>query len=357
MLELIAIAVALLGTGLAALQDWKTSFIDEKITYSMIQAGFLLTIMQVLNASIELLVVSTIILVTVNYFFFKWHSNFTPQPRHVALLVVFLLTIPYILKLTEAFGSSANYGLLALSFNGAGIIFGIGWLLYKTGKLGGGDVLLYTGIQLLLPVKPHALDFLLLPQILSPAKLFQWQFLSDIGLPFFLGIFLLSTMLALLGSTIGYAWRLRKLKLKPDLLAAGLGVVAVAGFAYVMAVMGASPAATAFYGVFLLPSALLLAFRKQIMDEIIVQKIGISQIEDEDILVVEKLPAKIVAKYKLGPVLTKAEVEKLKLVAKNEKITKFPIARVLPRLGPYVFLAVLAGVLGLDLFTIVLAIS
>ena len=59
MLELIAIAVALLGTGLAALQDWKTSFIDEKITYSMIQAGFLLTIMQVLNASIELLVVST----------------------------------------------------------------------------------------------------------------------------------------------------------------------------------------------------------------------------------------------------------------------------------------------------------
>lgn len=307
MLELLAIAVALVGTGLAAWQDWKTSFIDEKITFSMIGAGTLLALAQ---------------------------AN------------VFSGAITYF-----------DWGLLQLAFGGGAIIFAVGWLLYKTGKLGGGDVLLYTGIQMLLPVKPHALDGLLLPYLLPAERLFQWQLLFDTGLPFFLSVFLLSTMLALLGSSINYAWRLRKLKLKPDFLAAGFGMVAVIGFAYAMGVMGAGPKATAFYAVFLLPSAMLLAFRKQLMDEVIVQKVTITQIEDEDILVLEKMPQAIVAKYKLGPVLTKSEVEKLRLIAKREKITKFPVAKVLPRLGPYVFLAVLLGVLGLDLFTIVLAIS
>jgi Flp pilus assembly protein protease CpaA len=357
MLELVAIAVALIGTAKAAWQDFKTSFIDEKITYSMIGAGFSLTLMNTLNAPIELALAFTAIILAAGYFFLKQYPNITPQSKHGGFFVIFLLIVPHLLKQTQAFGPNVDYGLLILSFNGAAVIFGLGWLLYKTGKLGGGDVLLYTGLQLLLPVKPHALDGIILPYVLTPDKLFQWQLLSDIGLPFFLSIFLLSTMLALLGSSIVYAWRLRKLKLKPELLSAGLGLVAVIGFAYVMNVMGASLKATAFYAIFLLPSALLLAFRKQLMDEVIVQKVTIAQVEDEDILVLDKMPQAIVKKYSLGPVLTKSEVEKLKLIVKKEKITKFPVAKVLPRLGPYVFLAVLLGVLGLDLFTIILAIA
>ncbi|MFH1780085.1 MAG: hypothetical protein ABH803_02990, partial [Candidatus Micrarchaeota archaeon] len=65
------------------------------------------------------------------------------------------------------------------------------------------------------------------------------------------------------------------------------------------------------------------------------------QIQDEDILAIDKLPRKLVEKYGLEKVLTKKQFEKLKEISKKEGIHEFPIHTNLPRFGPYV----LAGLL------------
>ncbi|MFA5246939.1 MAG: A24 family peptidase, partial [Candidatus Micrarchaeia archaeon] len=92
--EIIRIAVALLGTGAAAYQDAKTSFIDDKLTISMIALGTLLNILV-----------------------FDW-----------------------------------DFAIYSIGITA--IIFAIGYVLHRTGQLGGGDVLLFCGIQALLPYYP-----------------------------------------------------------------------------------------------------------------------------------------------------------------------------------------------------------
>ncbi|MFH0923089.1 MAG: prepilin peptidase, partial [Candidatus Micrarchaeota archaeon] len=101
--ELLRVAIALGATGLAAWQDHKTSFIDDKITLGMIAAGILLNVL------------------TFDMDFIIW------------------------------------VGGIALA------IAAIGYFAYKTGQFGGGDVLLFLGLHLLLPVYPLALASPFLP--------------------------------------------------------------------------------------------------------------------------------------------------------------------------------------------------
>lgn len=94
-MELISTAIAVIGTGIAAYMDYKTGYISNKLTHSMILIG--------------------------------------------AILVPFITTeILY------------TYGLAAA-------VFGIGFALYSFGQIGGGDVKLFTAIALLLPKFPKEL--------------------------------------------------------------------------------------------------------------------------------------------------------------------------------------------------------
>ncbi|MFH0922526.1 MAG: hypothetical protein V1811_00530, partial [Candidatus Micrarchaeota archaeon] len=74
-------------------------------------------------------------------------------------------------------------------------------------------------------------------------------------------------------------------------------------------------------------AAFLLVFKREIMDSVVVQRIKISQIEDEDILAIDKMPLRLVRKYSLEKVLTKTEVEKLKKSRKPRKCVCFRFAR------------------------------
>jgi Flp pilus assembly protein protease CpaA len=276
--EFLRVAAAVLGTGLAAVQDGLTSFIDDRITLSMITAGAILTF-----ASFDL-----------NY---SWQVILP-----AALIGVF------------------------------------GYLLYRTGQLGGGDVLLFVALQLLLPEAPS----------------FSKIHLSFISIPFFFSIITASFFFAMIGTALLFAWKLRKLKPKPNWQNLLFGIAFAAVFAYLTSfIMPLPPLQAIFYALIFAPGLFLLSFREQIMHDIIIQKISIKEIEDEDILATEEIP-ELVKKHSLERVLTKSQVEKLKEIEKKEKVHKFPVYKNLPRLGPYIILGLLASLYFGDFFAFVL---
>jgi len=268
--ELLRVAIALGATGLAAWQDHKTSFIDDKITLGMIAAGILLNVL------------------TFDLNFLFW------------------------------------VGALALA------IALIGFLAYRTGQFGGGDVLLLLGLHLLLPVYPLSLASPFLPPLF---KFFQY--------PFILSVFLASSYFAVLGSAwLLYArslWTQKHLREKLVLTS----FLSLAGFSALLFYLAFNLLQTLFFLLLGASAVFLVVFKREIMDCVVVQRIKLSQIEDEDILAVDKMPEKLVKKYGLQKVLTKSEVEKLKAIEKKEKMRLFPVCKVLPRFGPYV----LAGLL------------
>jgi hypothetical protein len=296
--EILRIVVAILGVGAAAYQDYKTSFIDDKILYLMIGIGVFLNFLDYVVSDSPLIVYSLIVSIVILLF---------------------------------------------------------GYAFYKKGQLGMGDVLLFVAIQQVLPLAPTSLR---LPFAMN-IQLFNFEFFTEAGwlmigylqvmqnLLFFITIFLVSSFLATLGSSMQYAITLlsSKIPLKPNKLygAASL-IMVVAGGIFLYSFFGLNVLSIMFFLLFL-SSGFFLTFRQQILDEIIIRKIPISAIEDEDILAIEKMPQKIVQKYHLEKVLTQKQVAILRKIQTIEKIKLFPVNKILPRFGPYIFVALILGIL------------
>jgi len=293
--ELIRLAIALGGTAAAAYEDAKTSFIDDRVTMGMLAAGIILDIL-------------------------TFDVNF-----------------------------------IALSLGVSAVIFAVGYLAYKTGQLGGGDVLLFAGLQALLPVFP--LTILPFVQSLYPAGVAQAvEFIAEMNLyPFFLSVFVASSLFAMLGSAVQYALALRGKKLKPDLVPlAVIGGTGVIALGWILNAFGLSLVQLGFVALVFLPGMFLVGFKKQLLAEVIVQRIPISKIEDEDILATEAMPPGLLKKYSLGRVLTKKEVAKLRKIRAAGKMSSFPVYKNLPRFGPYILAGLVASLLFADLFIFLL---
>lgn len=288
--ELARILIALIGTGIAAYQDQKTSFVNESLVYSMIVIGVFLNIAT--------------------------------------------LDISFII-------SSIGIAL---------IVFAIGYFFYRIGQLGGGDVLLFFGLALLLPQYPKGLiDFL--PQSISNTLNQQLMFMDYFKYPFILSIIVSGLFFALLGTTLFYLRQLLKRKLKPDYKNAAIIVVFIVAFMFFISrLTEITLFKFFFYMALLISGAILYIFKEQIMEEVVIKNIRIKDIEEEDIIAVEKIPLELVKEYNLGRVLTKKEVEKLKKIEKEKGIHYFPVCKVLPRLVPYLFLGLIVSLLIGDLF-------
>ncbi len=270
--ELLRIGVAVLGAGVAAWQDHKTSFIDDRVVFAMIAAGVLFNL------------------------------------------------------------ATLNANFILYSSIGVALILGGGYLFYRAGQLGGGDVLLFAGLHLLFPVAPTALLL-----VASPPLVFA------LTLPPVVSLFLYSAVFALLGSTAEFALKLRGRKLKPDWPLALLLVASFFVSLYLLASVGALNAfASALLVVVFVPAAFMAAFRNQISKELLVKRIPLKDFLEEDVVELDALPKRVVAKYKLERVATAEMMKKLKLVARRERIRRFPVYHGLPRFAPYVFAALLA---------------
>jgi len=293
--ELLRIAIALGGTAAAAYQDHKTSFIDDRITIGMIAAGFALN----------------------------------------------LLTF--------------DYSFIAFSIGISLAILGVGFIAYKTGQLGGGDVLLFAGLHALLPVFPLVL-FDAVKGFYPTATAQAVSFVAQTNAyPFFFSVFISASLFAMLGSAIQYALVLRGKKLKPDVLPAALvGGGALASIALINSFLGLSLAQAALFSAVFIPGLFLIAFKKQILSQAIIKRIALAEIEDEDVLATEEMPDSLMEKYGLSKVITKRELEKLKKIKANKEMELFPVYKNLPRFGPYILAGLMVSLLTADLFVLLL---
>ncbi|MFA6048494.1 MAG: A24 family peptidase [Candidatus Micrarchaeia archaeon] len=284
-LEFARVFVALLGTTFAAYEDWKTSFINDRLMLAMIAGGLLFDV------------------------------------------------------------ASGDWNLIVYAVGGAALIFAIGWLLYRAGQLGGGDVLLFVGLHLLLP----AIPLQTVNAVQAAVGLQQYALVGEmaaiIGLPFFLSVLLAASVFAMIGTTAFYARLLFKkgFSPKPDFLLAAPFLLFTIGFlAIAVTTLAFSAVQMAFFAILFGCGIFLAAFKKQIEDELVIREITIKEIEDEDVLALDKMKPGLVKKYGLEKVLTKEQVQRLKKLQKELGIKKFPVFKLLPRFGPYVLWGLLA---------------
>jgi len=266
-LLLLRIAAALAGTSAAAWQDARTSFIDDKITGGMIALGAVLCVFEAAQAADK---------------------------------------APWLWV-----------GVIALA------IAALGYAAWRAGQLGGGDVLLFLGLHLLLPFNPSGAARAALP------------------FPFVVSVLVAASFFGAVWSAFWYAKRLReeralearKSVLSFAALVAALGVFAWSGFSLAQTVFFAALFSSAFF---------LTLFKREIYRRVVIKRIPLSAVEDEDVLAVDELSRRLVAKYSFSRVVTKGEAAKLRAVGRKEGIRSWPVCKELPRFGPFVLLGLLA---------------
>jgi prepilin signal peptidase PulO-like enzyme (type II secretory pathway) len=280
-IEVLRAVAALVGTGLAAWEDARTSFIDDRTTLSMIGLGIVLDVF------------------------------FLPQ---------------------ELWLSTA---LVALAI---GVI---GYFAYRAGQFGGGDVLLIFGIHLLLPRQTQAL-------FASAAQAFAQPLYPPV-----VSILATASLAAVIVSGVWYAFRLRQEKgfrRNKTLLFAVVSAVAVVAIAF----LPLSLALKAFFALLLLPAFFYVLFKKEVMECVVVKKLRLRDVEDDDVLYLEGLPESLVKRFNIQHVLTKSEVNKLRAVEKKTGRRVWPVCKELPRFAPFLFLGLVLTLVFGDLLAIVL---
>jgi Flp pilus assembly protein protease CpaA len=221
-----------------------------------------------------------------------------------------------------------NSALVALS------IFVLGYILYRTGQIGGADVLVFVSIALLLPEAPDSIFF---------------KANSQLGFPFVVSAFVLSGILAVFGIFIKYvSLTIRdvlggeKVSINPSqVMLATATLVFYAAFLYYLNSMVELPQTQlVVFAAVVVCATSLFALKDHINDKYMIRMVGIDEIDEEDILAIEKMDPKLVSEYKLDRLLTSKEMEKLKKIGKRKK---FPVYKEMPVFMPYVFMALLAA--------------
>lgn len=257
--------IAVLGCGVAAWQDAKTSFIDDKILYGMIAVGVLLDILT--------------------------------------------FDVPFITQTAILLGVIALFGLVC----------------WKAGQFGSGDVLLFFGIAALLPMNPT-----LFPQLMPPSYL--------LVLPFILSVFVAASFYATLFTAVNYAAMLVRRK-SPSLRSWRLYAMAAACalFAAGIIAFGLGLLQTLALLTFGFCAFFLLLFKQQISDELLIRRVPLRAVEDEDVLALERMPKKL----HFGKLATKEVLAKLRKAG----ATHVFVYGHLPRFGPFVLVALVTCLL------------
>ncbi|MFH1391280.1 MAG: A24 family peptidase [Candidatus Diapherotrites archaeon] len=225
------------------------------------------------------------------------------------------ITIPLIV-----FGLFMN--LIEQEFLGIGLgllVFGIGYALYYTGKIGGGDVKLYTGIALALPFFNNSV-FIIQAVLLSALT----------------SIIFLSTYYMIKYFRKGINFQYNK-----------QGIMRALGFLVILIVYLFVLSKTGFVSInyllmFGLPLSfglLFIAFEKGIRKEFFLKKIKLKDIEEDEIIAFDFMSEKEREKFGKGFKGVYGEKEKKELEKKG--IKEIFVYRNLPRFGVFIFLGVL----------------
>lgn len=229
--------------------------------------------------------------------------------------------------------ATLNVSTILYNLSVAAAVFLIGYLLYITGQIGGADVLLFVSIALLLPQ--------------APSPLFGKTLT---GFPFVLSVFILSGILGVFGVFLKYIPPtlysfIRGEKLNLNRTTAVLSFITLLLYVMLLYSLTSIVELTQLQlGVFtavIICATCIFALKEHITEKYMIRMVGVDEIEEEDILAVEKMNPEFVRKHKLQKLLTPAEIEKLRKLGRR----KFPVYKEMPVFMPYVLLALLFSIL------------
>jgi Flp pilus assembly protein protease CpaA len=246
--------------------------------------------------------------------------------------------LTYSLVAIGALFTLASFNMNAIVSSGvvALVIFAFGYILYRTGQIGGADVLVFISIALLLPEAPTSI-FL--------------QANSQLGLPFVISIFVLSGVLAVFGIFLKYipltirdALMGEKIRIEPSQFAlAVFTLVFYAVFIYYMnGIIELPQTQLAVFAAVIVCATSIFALKDHISEKYMIRMVGVDEIDEEDVLALERMDPKLVKEHKLDRLLTLKEIEKLKKMGKKKK---FPVYKEMPVFMPYVLIALTAALL------------
>jgi len=210
-----------------------------------------------------------------------------------------------------------------IAFGLAGIVFAIGYILYKTGKLGGGDVMLFTGIALTVPFfggHPFILNVLVIAAATSVV---------------FLSVYYVSRYIRK-----GIDWEYNK----KNLSRAGiLGIILLLYFILLSQIQGVGIIRMLPIIIPLVFGIVYVAFEAGIKKEFFTKKIKVSELEEDEIISEENLDPKIYSLLNLK--FIKVIGEKEKEILKENNVKEIWVYRNLPKFGPFIFLGVVISLL------------
>ena len=256
------IAAVIAAGGAAAYFDYKTGYIYDKITYPLIGAGIILNIY---------------------------------EQQYLGIAI-------------------------------AAIMFVGGWLLYKTGKIGGGDVKLYAGIAAMLPFY-HGAPFIV-PVLLFSALT---------------GVVFISAYYSIKYARRGIDFELNK----SGILRAIMLLSAV--LIYFIAASSMLKGAQAFiYAVSipLIAGCVFIALEKGIRKEFFLKKIKPRESEDDEVIALDFMESSGQKLPGLKPVMSRSEI----LGLEKTGIREILVYRNLPKFGPFILAGIIIALIMLGTF-------
>ncbi|MFH1306636.1 MAG: hypothetical protein ABIH83_03200 [Candidatus Micrarchaeota archaeon] len=236
---------------------------------------------------------------------------------------------------------AAAFLLNLIAYNETATIYGIGtgivvfaafYLLYKFGQLGGADVYIMASIALLLPIQPTISPFL------YPAFLLTLPFILDIilasGISFMLYMLLRSIPIAINSLTTP-----GKIE-KKSLFGAFLIVLAFGIFSYISSQSMFIPSSYfLFLSIMVLLSLYFTLFKNAINDSM-AKLVKAKEVEQEDILAIDKINKKLVKKYMLARLVDAPMLKRIKKM--KEKIAVY---KHLPPFIPHILIGLIVSIL------------
>ena len=202
----------------------------------------------------------------------------------------------------------------------AGLIYGVGWLAYRSGKMGGGDIKLLAGIALVQPtyegmVFPLAV---LLIGALSACMVFCM---------YYVGGFLVSKP--------KIHWNTPRKKGAGILL-----VVFIALFLYMNAQLPAGGITLLLLEIAMILGLIFYAFEDEVKKHAFLKRIPLSELEDDEVLAIEHLTKEEKEKWgtKINDLISREDIPALK----HKGLTTIPVYRNLPKFAPFLLTGILA---------------
>ncbi len=214
----------------------------------------------------------------------------------------------------------------------AAIVFAAGYFLYYTGKIGGGDVKLYTALAMLLP-----------------------QINGELAI---LNILIFSGLTALVFVSVYYTLKyFKKTTLKEALKenkggvqkATLFGIIIMFYFYFLVANNFVSLKYALVFGTPMIMALVFVAFEKGIREKIFLEKITLDKLEEDELIAIEFVDKQIIEKLQLGfkGVLDQNSINKLKELGVKE----VPVYRNLPKFAPFIFIGLIASILAPSFFS------